>query len=175
MAFTQGYNPRPRINIGLALPLGCTSEGDLVDLHLTEEISPGALLDAVRQAVPPGLEVEAVQNLEAGERKLQKRILACEYLIPLTSGTDDDELRGRITTLVSSEELPRERANKRYDLRPLILSLQIENGHGKQKAILRMRLTAREGATGRPDEVLLALGLNPTLHTPHRVRLILDD
>jgi hypothetical protein len=36
-----------------------------------------------------------------------------------------------------------------------------------------MRLTAREGATGRPDEVLLAMGLDPARAICRRKRLIL--
>jgi hypothetical protein len=36
-----------------------------------------------------------------------------------------------------------------------------------------MRLTAREGATGRPEEVLLALGLDPADFRVERLQLIL--
>jgi len=32
LAYSEGYNPRPRLNLGLALPLGCTSQGDLLDV-----------------------------------------------------------------------------------------------------------------------------------------------
>jgi hypothetical protein len=37
-----------------------------------------------------------------------------------------------------------------------------------------MRLTAREGATGRPEEVLLALGYDPADFRVERVALILN-
>lgn len=42
-------------------------------------------------------------------------------------------------------------------------------------ATLRMRLAARPEATGRPDEVLDALGLDPLTHVPHRMRLIQEE
>jgi hypothetical protein len=35
-----------------------------------------------------------------------------------------------------------------------------------------MRLAAREGATGRPEEVLLELGVDPLMVVPHRIRLV---
>ena len=49
-----------------------------------------------------------------------------------------------------------------YDLRPLIevltLTSTLPYGEGQEVGIL-MRLTAREGATGRPEEVLDVLGI----------------
>ena len=39
---------------------------------------------------------------------------------------------------------------------------------------LRMRLASRSGETGRPDEVLRALELDPADYAPNRVRLILE-
>jgi hypothetical protein len=38
-----------------------------------------------------------------------------------------------------------------------------------------MRLTAREGATGRAEEVLDALGLDPTEFLVRRVELVLSE
>jgi hypothetical protein len=35
-----------------------------------------------------------------------------------------------------------------------------------------MQLAAREGATGRPEEVLLELGLDPLAHIPHRAHVL---
>jgi hypothetical protein len=55
---------------------------------------------------------------------------------------------------MDSESIPRTRRGKEYDLRPLIeeLSLQADN-------TIFMKLTAKEGATGRPEEVLDVLGI----------------
>jgi hypothetical protein len=55
---------------------------------------------------------------------------------------------------MESESIIRTRRNKEYDLRPLIelLDITYENE-------IFMRLTAKEGATGRPEEVLDALGI----------------
>jgi hypothetical protein len=47
----------------------------------------------------------------------------------------------------------------KYDLRPLIEMLSVITS--EWKVWLKMTLAAREGATGRPEEVLTALGSNP--------------
>jgi hypothetical protein len=47
----------------------------------------------------------------------------------------------------------------KYDMRPLIESLEMEVDAARSEPVIRMRLTAREGATGRPEEVLEAMGI----------------
>ena len=40
LAYTQGYNPRPRMQLAAALPLGFTSECELADVWLLEAVDP---------------------------------------------------------------------------------------------------------------------------------------
>ena len=46
LAFSQGFNPHPKINFASALALGTTSDGEYMDMELTEELP----LEQVRQA-----------------------------------------------------------------------------------------------------------------------------
>ena len=50
-----------------------------------------------------------------------------------------------------------------------ILKLSIKNGDFQS---LRMRLSAMEGSTGRPEEVLLALEIQPEATHIERTRLV---
>ena len=56
--------------------------------------------------------------------------------------------------VITSPSLPRERRGKSYDLRPLIEKLESVSDNK-----ILMQLAAREGATGRPEEVLDVLGI----------------
>ena len=169
LAYSEGYKPRPKINIGAALPLGCTSEADLVDVELTKSPDPGELVERLSEAALPGLLVSKAEAIQAGSPKLQKLITSSEYVIPVPSQNRED-LHARIQTILAAEKLPRVRRDKKYDLRPLIEELSLAD-----PMELRLRLVARSGATGRPDEVLRALDLNPDPLVPHRLRLILRD
>jgi hypothetical protein len=84
-------------------------------------------------------------------------------------------LETRVNEVFSALTLPRERRGKAYDLRPLIQVIERlpddEEGHQR----LRVRLSAREGATGRPEEIILALGGDPEAARVHRERLIFND
>ncbi|GMR10340.1 MAG: hypothetical protein BMS9Abin28_1161 [Anaerolineae bacterium] len=169
LAYSEGYKPRPKINIGAALPLGCTSEADLVDVELTTSPDPGELVERLGEAALPGLLVSRAEAIQAGSPKLQKLITSSEYVIPVP-GQNREDLHARIQAMLAAEKLLRVRRDRKYDLRPLIEELSLAD-----PMLLRLRLTARSGATGRPDEVLRALELNPDPLVPHRLRLILRD
>ncbi len=172
LAYTQGYNPHPRINIGAALPLGCTSQGDLMDVYLEQEWDTAPLEVSLRRAASPGLEVQRVDRISSDEPALQRIVCAAEYRVVLDAGVSLEALQSKVDTLLACQALPRERRGKSYDLRPLIRHLQVERGGGDQPPALRMQLVAREGATGRPDEVLESMGLEPASYVPARLKLI---
>ncbi|NIS79127.1 MAG: DUF2344 domain-containing protein [Anaerolineales bacterium] len=172
LAYSQGYNPRPRLNLACALPLGYTSEGEIMDVWLEESLSTNEILSRLRVAVPPGLYVQHIESIETRERALQTRMLSAAYVVQLHIETEVAELRSNIEMLQSTDSIPRTRHGKAYDLRPLIEELNLEISEGGSP-ILHMTLSAREAATGRPEEVLLALGIQPTESRIHRTELVL--
>ncbi len=172
LLYSQGFNPRPRLQLAAALPLGVTGEEELLDLWLTEALEPGALAERLRPALPPGLELKGVCAAPAQEPALQRQVRAAEYRVTwLEAPPPLEKLRAAVERALAAQEIPRERRGKRYDLRPLIEELRVEAG---EPPGLWMRLAAREGATGRPDEVLAALGLDPAEARVVRTRLVLE-
>ena len=79
-------------------------------------------------------------------------------------------LQQRIHSLLDSDHLPRERRGKRYDLRPLIEDVRLEESKEGQY-VVAMTLKAGEGGTGRSDEVLDELGLADRVLAVTRTRL----
>jgi len=171
LAYSEGFNPHPKINIGAALPLGCLSRGDLIDAWLERELEPDEVAASLRGAAPPGIEIEAVTRLEATEPVLQGQIEASVYEVTLEGFPEPIEMSRRIEAMMASDHLPRVRRDKTYDLRPLVEALEFH----PDRSLLRMRLSARAGAAGRPEEVLLSLGLDPARFVSTRVGLILSD
>ncbi len=171
LGYTQGYNPHPRLNLGVPLPLGCTSEADLVDIWLETELLPGDIRSRLQETCPPGLRLSSVERVEAGTPALQAIILSSDYIMRLQLAESPPDLGKRLQALLEAPTLPRQRRGRSYDLRPLIERLEATwRGDGVE---LAARLAAREGATGRPEEVLLALGIDPSRARIHRVRLVL--
>ncbi|HEY71344.1 MAG TPA: DUF2344 domain-containing protein [Anaerolineae bacterium] len=173
-AYTRGHKPRTRLSLGLALPLGFTSDCECVDVWFETPQDPNALLRALQQASPPGLQVLSIEPVEAQQPSLQKQILAATYEVELPGGTERNRLETRIQELLQHDELPRQRRSKSYDLRPLIESLELRAASGSGLKLI-MRLAARAGATGRPEEVLLSLDLDPLAAHIHRKSLHLES
>jgi radical SAM-linked protein len=165
VAYSQGFHPQPKINQACPLPLGITSQAEMIDVWLEIEAAPDNLLPALERALPPGIEVKSIAVAELDAPALQTQTLSAVYSAELKVEIPAPELSNRIAETLSSVHLPRHRRGKTYDLRPLIEDLYFEDNH------LVMRLAAREGATGRPEEVLDQLGLQPYESRLERIAL----
>jgi hypothetical protein len=81
---------------------------------------------------------------------------------------------------MAASSLPRERRREKrttaYDLRPLLLRLEVR-GAGGEGVVLAMRLRHAPDAVGRPEEVLAALGEPPAapLADPLVVRSVVRE
>ena len=173
LAYSQGFHPQPRINQAAPLPLGILSQVEMVDVWLEDEIPLEQVSAALQKAAPPGMEISQVAAVDPKAPALPTIVRASEYRVTLLDPVEPAALEAMLDAFLSSTESVRDRRGKTYDLRPLVEDLALEsmrNGYAQ----LRMRLSAREAATGRPDEVLMALGLDPFAARIERTRLILE-
>lgn len=156
LAYTRGYKPHPRLNLACALPLGFTSNSELLEAWLQDELPLEKIWTHLETALPPGLVIRQVERLDPTLPALQHGLLASDYTLTLLDPLPD--LEARLAALLAAKELPRQRRGKPYDLRALIQTIERlpDDPSGKQR--LRLRLDARPASTGRPEEVILALG-----------------
>jgi radical SAM-linked protein len=177
LLFTQGFHTRARFSLGSALPLGFTGSGELAEIYLVESLSPNDLAARIEASAPPGIRIVGVEPVDVRAPAVQTLIRAAVYRVDARGVDDVEELDHRIHRLLAANEFPWERRGKRYDLRPLIEHVAIVAGvHPNEpgRAVLDMTLSARDGATGRPDDVLRVLGLDPSLAFVVRERLVLE-
>lgn len=154
LAYSQGFHPQPKLAIAAALPLGFSSRCEVLDMRLEHEISLEGLREKLQETLPTGIQVIGVESVDEKLPALQTLVASAEYQVTLTEPVDGVELKRRIESVMASESIIRERRGKTYDLRPLIEMLDLA-ADGK----ILMKLAAREGATGRPEEVLDMLGI----------------
>lgn len=160
LVFSQGYNPRPRIQLASPLPLGITSRSEIIDFWVEMEIEELESFKAkLVHAQPPGIEIERIEAIDPASPPLQNNVSALEYSAQVL--TPIPNINNKIESLMSSESIIRQRHGKTYDLRPLIQHLSLEQGDTNSHPMIFLRLDAREGKTGRPEEVMLALDISP--------------
>jgi radical SAM-linked protein len=172
LAYSEGFTPHPRISLAAPLAIGVTSEAELMDVVVTRWVSPHWFSGGVSRQLPPGLEIMAVAPVATTLPSLQSSVRLAEYRVEVESAMPAKELEAAVENLLSLEELPwhhhRDTGERNYDLRSLIEDLWVEPAGG-----LGMSLRCDSGGSGRPEQVVLALGLDAYPRSIHRTRLVL--
>ena len=122
---------------------------------------------------PPGLEIKEVILVDPRAPALPTVVRSARYRVTILDPLEPGDIKTRLDALLASDTTVRDRRGKTYDLRPLIEELAVEPGLDGL-AVINMQLSIRESATGRPDEVLLAIGLDPFSARIERTELVLD-
>ncbi len=170
LAYSQGFHPQPRLNLACALPVGFTSECELLDawleLYPIEQLQP-----ALSAALPPGLSIRQLRTIDEHAPALQTQVVSAVYLIKFFDAVAD--LAERLQKVLAAEHLFRVRHDKSYDLRPLIESASQLAPVGEDTPQLRVQLASRQAATGRPEELLAEMGIRFEDTLIHREILLL--
>jgi radical SAM-linked protein len=174
LAYSEGFNPQPRLTFAAALQVGCTSDHEELDMVL----SPACDIDAVKvqldRALPAGMRVVSIAELPLNAPALQMQLIATEFEITVEGAATIRLLQERVPQFLAATEVRRERRGKPYNLRPLVQTLTIEPARA-DRVVIRSRLQATQAGTGRPDELAAALGLDPATAHIKRTQLIFLD
>jgi radical SAM-linked protein len=175
VSYSEGFSPHAQIALAAPLPVGLTSEGEVLDLFLKERIEPEQVRARVQEQLPAGMRLTAIEEVESNAPSVQSLVRAVEYRLLLNEDADRAEIAARIAAFLALESFPwehkREKDVKRYDLRPLVVSLSLEEHEGAP--VVDAVLRAVETASARPDQLASALKLLDKVTGIHRVRLVL--
>ena len=178
VSYSQGNRPHPRLTLAAGLPMGVTSEAELLDVVLARRMDPDDMVANVQPHLPPGLEALECREVGIGLPSLPSAIRWAEYGVdvsiaegaPAVLATED-----AVSSFLRLDSLPwedhRGEKTRRYDLRPLVQELRVEKQCG-DTVRLSMRLRCDATGVGRPDQVVKALGLGEAARI-HRRRLVL--
>lgn len=109
--YTEGFNPRPYINILLALPLGQQADCEPVDLKIEGEIDDDEIVERLNCVLPYGIKI-----VRAGAAvETAKEIAFARYDISLTlnSKSDAEDFAAGTVRLIEGGMLLAEKAGKK--------------------------------------------------------------
>jgi radical SAM-linked protein len=173
LAYSQGFHPQPRMNQACPLALGFTSQAEMIDIWLEIDQPATEIEQTLRQFAQPGLEIRQVEIVDLRLPSLPTQVISSVYNVSYMESNSLETAAEAVADLVSAPQIERTWRQKPYDLRPRIEELTLKPESTFENNQWVMRLSARESATGRPEEVVSALGLNPHAARYHRVSLIL--
>lgn len=174
LAYSQGFNPHPKISLASALPLGFTSEAEVADMWLKEAVPLEEINKQLVSALPPGIIIQELKEEEISKPKLQNALRSAYYTAILNDSFPN--LEQSIQEFLDSDEVIIEKIKKGkkriINIREFVFSIEILDNtpDGKQK--LKLHLSTKEGKTGRPDVILDKLGIDPLSTRIHRTELI---
>jgi radical SAM-linked protein len=171
--YSQGFNTRPRLALASALPLGISSECEILDVSLREPMTLDGLVERLTATAPPGLRVYEISDVPVRSPALQTLVRSCEYRIHFEDSVDQSLLQERIERLLASDTMAKEKEVKgrpvSINVRSLVYNLQLD-----ENSDILAHLAVGDRGNVRPDEILAELGLANAPVSVHRFRLHLD-
>jgi len=149
VAFTEGYNPLPRLTLGYALALGIEGHCEVGEVRLSEPISAVEFMEAMNEHLPEGIRIIGARNLGEGAPEPTDFNIQ-EYRITIGSSPIDEEIKKTIETTIENKGVEVERKGKvrAIDLGEQIHRWWLENG----SVIIQIRVP-ESGAMIRLDEL----------------------
>ncbi len=177
LAYSEGFSPHPRISLAVPLPIGVTSEAELMDAFCTRFISPHLFTASVNRQLPRGIKIMQSYLIAPTLPSLQSQVRYAEYEVLVENEKEQQDVETALTDLLSMEHLPwqhqRDTGIRKYDLRTLIDDLWLIEWHSGY-ATIGMRLRCDSSGAGRPEQVAVALGFSHHPRSIHRTRHILE-
>ncbi len=148
--YSQGFNPMMKISYGPPLPLGFTSEAEVLDIVLDANLLP-YMVEDIRRILPDGITMYEAKMVLGQGGSLSALINRVEYVVPTACWTDTQSLQKQIGELLTRADVKYQReskdGHKEVDLRPAIGGIEIL---GDQMV---MSLGVGESGYARPNEV----------------------
>lgn len=175
VAYSQGFNQRPKMTFASALSVGHTGRQEVLDLELREPMGLESVVARLRPQLPSGFCLHSAAEVPLEAPSTQSVLRHAVYRVVLDATQPAAEVIAGLTRLLSASTLPRLREvkgqSRAYDLRALIHDLWYirsdERGH-----VVGMILVNRSAGAGRVDEVAAEMGLS--VKAVERLRLIFE-
>ena len=165
LAFSQGYNPHPKLAFGSALSVGTTSDGEYMDVELERDIDAEAFRQELAAALPPALTLLDMAIIPDKSKALMSIIDRARYQVtvtlaqPLTAA----ELEAVIAQFMAQETVKvlrfkkNSRDKREVDIRPGIFEVTGQVQADGRRLVLEMLLKTGSEGNVRPDEVVLGM------------------
>ncbi|MCX6012906.1 MAG: TIGR03936 family radical SAM-associated protein [Chloroflexi bacterium] len=171
--YSEGFSAHPRISLASPLPVGVTSQYELMDLYVEHFNSIESLITKLNSQLPEGIRIIEGVEVSSNEPSLQAQLKELEYEVTIKSDDSYKSIESTINSFKAKKELTWHRNKARgstpYDLRSRVNDIWIKNYTGSEVCFgMKLQFSAR------PDHVISALGFNSVPGLTHRIKLILE-
>lgn len=160
IAFSEGFNPHPKMNFASALAVGVTSEAEFMDIELKENLPSAEVVKMLAKALPHGLDVKTGREVPTGAPALMSEVNRAVYQVKSTLelAVDPGQVADKLKDFMGLSEVVITKRTKKglkpKDIKPGILGLDVSTEQGILKLTI-LTITGSEGNV-RPEEVVQA-------------------
>ena len=145
IAYSEGFNPHPILGFALPLSVGYTSECEILELALSEDVKPDVVMEKLNAVLPEGVRITAAFP---GKSRMKKLRYALYIVYP-------DNMPESIDEFLLLKEIFIEKKTKsgikETDIRPDIKDIKIKDDR------IEMVLSAGSMANLKPEVVINAI------------------
>lgn len=178
LAYSAGFNPRPKMQVASGLPLGTMGRAEILDILVTQPLDPVVALERIRPMLPAGLALHSIEQVPLKAPALQDQLRQAEYEVVVETDLSPQTLQARIEALLVADKISQTRHRRKqaekFDLRPWLHELSLLSTT-EGEVCLHMRLTTGQFGNLRPESVLQALDLADNWASIERTKLIFTD
>jgi len=177
IAYSEGFNPHQLLSFALPLSLSYHSNGEYLDMALSEPFDCKKLVESLNAAMPDGINITKAARMSNDTKNSACIVSACDYSVVFPS-----ELKISATTadgFIAQKEIIITKKTKKsladVDIAPDILAFNVESLDGHIKKI-HMRISAGPERSIRADSVIKALFAYAPLDYPeHELTYIREE
>ena len=171
--YSQGYNPHPKIGFAQPLALGYTACQEYLEFNTTESIELTRVISELREAMPQGVDIININELDIPQKSLASAIISAVYEVklPITYKLRHKELESYLEGYLNQEEIiaqKREKKTKKLvdkDIKSQIRSIIVtERGDGY--SALEMELDTGSSSNLSPEQVINSFAKYSSLYLP---------
>lgn len=158
LAFSEGFNPHPKISFASALAVGVTSEGEYLDVELRHEMPLGTIKDRLAESVPAGIKILDLIELRERKQSLTAVVNRAAYRVemPNPGGLRTEQITELIIAAMNEPDYyvlrQGKKGSRQVNIRPGIYKLEgVSSG---DKIVLQMEVKTGSEANVKPEEVV---------------------
>lgn len=145
IAYSEGFNPHPLLGFALPLSVGYTSECEILEIALTQELSPDEIMQRFNHVLPDGVKILSAYE---GKSNMKKLDIALYQVFPEKTPVGIAEFLAMDKILIEKKT---KSGIKETDIRPDIKDIKVTLGK------IEMTLSAGSRSNLKPEVVIAAM------------------
>ncbi|MCK9267537.1 MAG: TIGR03936 family radical SAM-associated protein [Alkaliphilus sp.] len=168
VAYTQGFNPHPIMAFATALGIGVASEGEYIDIQLSDDMDSELFMSSLNSVLPDGLKIIRSKKISNKAKSLMSIVCSSIYLVKLKTKRllNETDIKQYIEVLIDREviiELKQKKQKRGHrnkkpefreiNIRPFIRDIELFS-LDEHEILLKMHLAAGSRENLKPEVVV---------------------